>query len=349
MALVLWDDDYSPCDQLIGVCLTGAPTCWLLEYVCSLLLFYTSISPADCSQPRLIFPPQIPGPILNRPAFALVRNPIIPQTMENKIACKDLPVSMDHPALVVGARGEGFSNSARPADGSPIELICSSAEQSLDALVQAWQLRHLSQDSLSMYEVDIIPAWLFTFGIMCNAHSITILALIPLLDSSNSSIRYICKTVDDIPFGAFGTPATEESDTVPSRLMERIQLLTAMTTITKHAFRLCDIFDAPFLWPPAGAPEVVISAPQGESGSRPTSPVANPEERLASYEPEPKHWAARCNSDDDDYGDMDVNMSEEEGEKAGDGDGGVTEAGKIDPDQQRRIELWVLEVGPFDL
>lgn len=213
-----------------------------------------------------------------RPDFAVLhQNPASYSTWSRKLDHK-LRISLRHPALLVGMKGtqpwpEGYmydppssDSSSEDEDKEPPDLasiirdLAAVVQPSLDALIMTWQLR---QERLRAdpSEADAppkpLPHWLFMYGVIYDAESVTIVAHIPYLEVKAKAkvskkalqYQYYSVVVDTLPIIV---PTEEESGEDQTWLVERARLNIALLTLQKHVFRLTSLYDDDVtepLWP----------------------------------------------------------------------------------------------------
>src|SRR5258707_4243266 len=94
---------------------------------------------------------------------------------------------------------------------------------------------------------------MMTFGVIWQSGCVKILAFVPFWDKASGQYHVVSLQVDTFTFGEY-PPVEEQTEELMTGLnspyLERVRLFLALKAISKHAFRLCDIFDAPMYWPP---------------------------------------------------------------------------------------------------
>src|SRR5258708_16818882 len=166
-------------------------------------------------------------------------------------------VFLSNPALVIG----GFDASGGAVSSEIVESVFQMARSSLASLVLASLYRQCvapygddsDGPSLNVSSDRSLPHFMMTFGVIWQSGCVKILAFVPFWDKASGQYHVVSLQVDTFTFGEY-PPVEEQTEELMTGLnspyLERVRLFLALKAISKHAFRLCDIFDAPMYWPP---------------------------------------------------------------------------------------------------
>jgi hypothetical protein len=165
---------------------------------------------------------------------------------------KKRPLSVLHPALVVGVRGPtpwpGISSEYPSSESEARQNAAFAGTDSLTSLLLVYSLNGTS--SASDNRNRTLPPWFFTFGIVYDASQVTIIAHIPFYDVSAERYCFLSHVVDNIPFsGGTSTHALTEEDAHAE--IDRIRILLALLTVGSHSRKFCSLWDNQHLFPRA--------------------------------------------------------------------------------------------------
>ncbi|KAF8343130.1 uncharacterized protein EI90DRAFT_3031443 [Cantharellus anzutake] len=219
-------------DDMLIYALSGSPSSWVLR------------------KPRLCFPDEFqPSQPIDRIRFCIVRHLITPLMAESKRIDQYLPVSFSNPALITGA----FDPSDESVSPETFENVFHVVRGSLACLMLALFCRQRIGAGFWSTEDRKLPESLMVFGLIWQPSRLTLLAFIPFWDEASGEYLIAASEVDTFLFGEYPPEEdqTEELMTGPnSPYLERVRLFLALKVLSKHSFRLCDVFDASMSWPP---------------------------------------------------------------------------------------------------
>ncbi|KAF8343139.1 uncharacterized protein EI90DRAFT_833088 [Cantharellus anzutake] len=223
--------------DMLMYALSGSPGSWVLR------------------NPRLCFPAEFqPSQSPDRIRFCVVRHLITPLMAESKRLDQYLPVSFSNPALITGA----FDPGDESVSSETLENVFHVVRGSLASLVLAsFYRRRITSHGSGFWSKGskdrLLPEFLMVFSLICQPHHLRLLAFVPFWDEASGKYLVASSEVDTFRFGEYPPEEdqTEELMTGPnSPYLERVRLFLALKAISKHAFRLCDIFDTSMSWPP---------------------------------------------------------------------------------------------------
>ncbi|KAF8326184.1 uncharacterized protein EI90DRAFT_3291446 [Cantharellus anzutake] len=236
-SLLIHNEECASADDMLMYSLSGSPGCWVLR------------------KPRLCFPEEYqPSQSTDRIRFCVVRHPITPLMAESKRVDQHLPVSFSNPALIIGAYDPGDELVSSETLGDISHVVRGSLASLLLASFHRQRIAPYSSGFWTKGSSDrSLSELLMVFGLVWRPSCLKLLAFIPFWDEASGEYLIASSEVDTFRFGQYPPEKdqTEELMTGPnSPYLERIRLFLALKSISKHAFRLCDIFDASMSWPP---------------------------------------------------------------------------------------------------
>ncbi|KAF8343127.1 uncharacterized protein EI90DRAFT_3031436 [Cantharellus anzutake] len=233
-SLLIHNGGGASAEDMLIYALSGPPSSWVLR------------------KPRLCFPEEFqPSQSMDRVRFCIVRHLVTPLMAESKRVDQSLPVSFSNPALITGA----FDPSDESVSPETLENVFHVVRGSLASLMLALFCRQRMELGSWPKESEdrSLPESLMVFGVIWQPNHLTLLAFIPFWDEASGEYLIAASEVDTFLFGEYPPEEdqTEELMTGPnSPYLERVRLFLALKVLSKHSFRLCDIFDASMLWPP---------------------------------------------------------------------------------------------------
>ncbi|KAF8344041.1 uncharacterized protein EI90DRAFT_40809 [Cantharellus anzutake] len=236
-SLLMHNEGGASADDILMYGLSGSPSSWVLR------------------KPRLCFPEEFqPSQSMDRIRFCIVRNLVTPLMAESKRVDQHLPVSFSNPALITGA----FDSGDDLVSSEALENVFHVVRGSLASLMLASFCRQRNTPHSSGFwtkgiEDRPLPEFLMVFGLIWQSNCLTLLAFIPYWDEASREYLIASSEVDTFLFGEY-PPEEDQTEELMTGLgspyLERVRLFLALKVLSKHAFRLCDIFDASMSWPP---------------------------------------------------------------------------------------------------
>ena len=193
------------------------------------------------------------------PEFAVMLHNHASFSQWSKKMDRNLEICLKHPALFFCIKGvREWEPQFRWITGQPPQTefrdlntikreLAALVQPNLEAMIMTWQLH---QESLEQ-DARPLPKWLYMYGVIYDAESVTILVHIPRLEldevTKTKTYRYDQLVVDTIPVIV---PADEESGIDQTWLFERARLCVALFALQKQIFRLAAMCEQ-VIWPAA--------------------------------------------------------------------------------------------------
>ncbi|KAA1469590.1 hypothetical protein DENSPDRAFT_835228 [Dentipellis sp. KUC8613] len=148
------------------------------------------------------------------------------------------PITIAHPALLVGAKGPACWTSTRIQYESKVKQrhslfdslqdINAAAQSSLMAHILNWKC---GQSPNSLLDLSQMPAEIMVLGVIYDANSIRIVGCFPQITADNHIAGYVSVVIDELPFS--GSPSAETDS-----LVSRLRVVAALLTLQRHAYKL---------------------------------------------------------------------------------------------------------------
>ncbi|TFY72612.1 hypothetical protein EVG20_g390 [Dentipellis fragilis] len=149
------------------------------------------------------------------------------------------PITLAHPALLVGTKGPIRWTSTRVQHGSRVDQrdtlletlhdVNDAVQPSLTAHLINW--KHGLHRDAPLRSLRQMPAEIMVLGIVYDADSLRIVGCFPQIAPDDQVARYISVVIDELPFA-------RRSSITADFISERLRVATALLTLRKHAYRL---------------------------------------------------------------------------------------------------------------
>ncbi|TFY72613.1 hypothetical protein EVG20_g393 [Dentipellis fragilis] len=238
--ILYYDGDEKVAESVIPAVLTSNSRCWTK---CRPELRFAFYPPLEDSKP--------PGASID---FAYVvrtlEEPFGAPSYEELYA----PVTIAHPALLVGAKGparwtpaswlvENLAYSGQTAQprtlGNVMEELSDAVHSSLTAHLLNTKFRNIETPLSESHSLQVLPQHLIIFGVVFDAEHLYIVAHFPRRSISQDRVdKYISVIVDKLPFSASFAGPTYIDDAVG-----RLRVAMALLVLRKHASQLAKLWE----------------------------------------------------------------------------------------------------------